>query len=225
MLQRRLRGGVRGGLGIPTDRAARIGVRSRPPLHDRHDATLPHDYARRRALASCHAVGTSQEDGEERVVSEGVASPADVLASRRERFVLFPDEAAMLMERMGNISMDDLLRELTMHTGDLALPPISNFRVSCAGLGTSGNVYVGVNVEFEGLPLPCSLHAEQFMILNAFQHGEERLTHMAVSHAPCGHCRQFMSELVGSDALGVHIVNADHRASVPEVSRRRRARE
>ena len=62
-------------------------------------------------------------------------------------------------------------------------------------LGASGRLFVGVNLEFPGLPLHHSVHAEQFLIANAGQAGEQALTRLAVSAVPCGHCRQFCSEL------------------------------
>ena len=65
----------------------------------------------------------------------------------------------------------------------------------CVGLGASGRLYVGVNLEFPCLPLHNSVHAEQFLVVNALQHGELELVKLAVSAAPCGHCRQFLSEL------------------------------
>lgn len=73
-------------------------------------------------------------------------------------------------------------------------------RVGClasraVALGATGRLYVGVNLEFPGLPLHHSVHAEQFLIANAVQAGEPALTRLAVSAVPCGHCRQFCSEL------------------------------
>lgn len=63
------------------------------------------------------------------------------------------------------------------------------------GLGISGRLYVGVNLEFARLPVNNSVHAEQFLVANAVHHGERELVKIAVSEAPCGHCRQFYSEL------------------------------
>eukprot|EP00803_Ostreobium_quekettii_P008435 evm.model.scf_181EXC.5 EVM.evm.TU.scf_181EXC.5 scf_181EXC:21047-24431(+) len=72
---------------------------------------------------------------------------------------------------------------------------------SAVGLAGSGKVYIGVNLEFPGLPLSNSVHAEQFLVLNALQGGEQELTRVAVSEVPCGHCRQFMAELACADSL------------------------
>jgi len=67
------------------------------------------------------------------------------------------------------------------------------------------------------LPLPFALHAEQFLVINALQHGEEQLTQMAVSHAPCGHCRQFMCEMQGSESLDIQIVDKKKRMHLPDL--------
>jgi cytidine deaminase len=74
---------------------------------------------------------------------------------------------------------------------------------SAVGLAGSGAVYVGVNLEFPGMPLNASVHAEQCLVANLLLHGEASLRALAVSAAPCGHCRQFYSEL--QDAVrGAH---------------------
>ena len=39
------------------------------------------------------------------------------------------------------------------------------------------------------------VHAEQFVVANALHHRETELLFLAVNAVPCGHCRQFLSEL------------------------------
>jgi cytidine deaminase len=39
------------------------------------------------------------------------------------------------------------------------------------------------------------VHGEQFLIANLLLHQERSLQSLAISAAPCGHCRQFYSEL------------------------------
>lgn len=46
-----------------------------------------------------------------------------------------------------------------------------------------------------GSTSPGQVHAEQSLLANAAWHGESALERLAVSAAPCGHCRQFYSEL------------------------------
>lgn len=109
-----------------------------------------------------------------------------------------------------SLSIEAFLSTLVSSTKALARPPISRFFVGAVALGSSGRVFLGVNLEFVGLPLSSSVHAEQFLVANAAQHGELQLRLIAVSHAPCGHCRQFLQELRGAPDLPVLI--ADEKA-------------
>ncbi|GAQ86539.1 Cytidine deaminase [Klebsormidium nitens] len=93
---------------------------------------------------------------------------------------------------------------------------MSKFHVGAVGLGVSGRIFRGVNLEFPGLPLQQSIHAEQFMITNAMLHGERALKAIAVSAAPCGHCRQFMCELPDSGKLKILIVDSHAEESTLE---------
>ncbi|XP_010447832.1 PREDICTED: cytidine deaminase 1-like [Camelina sativa] len=73
----------------------------------------------------------------------------------------------------------------------------STYKVVALGFGSSGRVFVGVNVEFPGLPLHHSIHAEQFVVANLALNSDNKLNYLAVSppEAPCGHCRQFLQEI------------------------------
>lgn len=97
-----------------------------------------------------------------------------------------------------NLEVEELLQLLIPIAKTYALPPISNYQVGVAALGKSGSIYLGVNLEFLGVPLNTCIHAEQFLITNARSHGETELVKIALSAAPCGHCRQFLNEM-GSD--------------------------
>jgi len=85
-----------------------------------------------------------------------------------------------------------------------SVAPISGFYVGAIAVGRSGKLYLGANMEFQGVPLSASLHAEQSAILNAWLHEERELVALHVSEMPCGHCRQFMRELSNSSALKIH---------------------
>ena len=76
-----------------------------------------------------------------------------------------------------------------------AHPPISNFRVGTVARGASGSLYLGFNIEIEGQPLGFAVHGEQAALSSAYMHGEQGVSAIAVTAAPCGHCRQFMKEL------------------------------
>ena len=73
--------------------------------------------------------------------------------------------------------------------------PVSGFAVGAIAAGASGALYAGANLEFAGLPLAASVHAEQSAVVNAWMHGERAIRAIAASAAPCGHCRQFLVEL------------------------------
>lgn len=85
----------------------------------------------------------------------------------------------------------------------LAHPSLSVAGCRAVGLGASGALYVGVNLEFPQSPLNNSVHAEQFLVVNALQYGETEIKLMAISEAPCGHCRQFFTELACADTVSV----------------------
>ena len=97
--------------------------------------------------------------------------------------------------------VDKLLLSLVPEAQKLAKAPISSFPVGAVGLGSSGRIFVGVNVEFPQLPLGQSIHAEQCLALNALLHSEPSLEAIALSAAPCGHCRQFYCELFGASNI------------------------
>nr|GFD50251.1 cytidine deaminase 1-like [Tanacetum cinerariifolium] len=60
------------------------------------------------------------------------------------------------------------------------------------------------------LPLHHSIHAEQFLITNMSLHGGgPKVLYMAVSAAPCGHCRQFLQELRDVSTTMIMITNDD----------------
>jgi cytidine deaminase len=82
-----------------------------------------------------------------------------------------------------------------------AAPPISQFQVGAAALAESGAIYLGANLEFVGVALAQTVHAEQSAIALAKAHRETRLELLATSAAPCGYCRQFMLELADPPIL------------------------
>ena len=88
-----------------------------------------------------------------------------------------------------------------------SVAPISNFYVGAIAVGDSGNFYFGANMEFAGVPLSASIHAEQSAVMNAWIHGEKGIQALHVSELPCGHCRQFLLELSNAHTLPVTISN------------------
>jgi cytidine deaminase len=112
----------------------------------------------------------------------------------KPRFVI-PASEAESMAQDSNLTVPQLLPTLVPSAKSLARPPISRYHVGAVGLGSSGRVFLGVNLEFPNLPLHHSVHAEQFLLTNLYLNAEPRLHYFAVSSAPCGHCRQFLQEV------------------------------
>jgi len=109
-------------------------------------------------------------------------------------FVIEASEAESMAKQSG-LTVLQLLPALVKSAQALARPPISDYHVGAVGLGSSGRIFLGGNLEFPGLPLHHSVHAEQFLITNLTLNAEPSLKYVAVSAAPCGHCRQFLQEI------------------------------
>lgn len=84
-----------------------------------------------------------------------------------------------------------------------AVAPVSNFHVGAAALGESGDVHMGVNLEFQNNPLTNTMHAEQFLVIGCLQRGETKLVEIATSAPPCGYCRQFLNEMTEGSKMVV----------------------
>jgi len=95
-----------------------------------------------------------------------------------------------------------------------AYAPYSRFRVGAAVLGGSGRIYSGCNVENASFGL-CNC-AERTAVFTAVAAGERRVRAVAVytptakATAPCGACRQVISEF-GPQALVISICDSARR--------------
>jgi cytidine deaminase len=113
-----------------------------------------------------------------------------------------------VMEILG-VPVEDLMVRLLPIAALHAIVPISDFRVGAVAkasthAGENGyDLYLGANIEFRGLPLNQSVHAEQSATINAWMQGATRIQTMTTSAAPCGHCRQFLNELDGGGDLEI----------------------
>jgi len=92
-------------------------------------------------------------------------------------------------------NVDELMIALLDLAKTYARPPISKYYVGTVARGTSGNLYLGANIEFPGHSLGFSVHGEQAALSSAYMNGDGGVSAIAVTAAPCGHCRQFMNEL------------------------------
>jgi cytidine deaminase len=116
---------------------------------------------------------------------------------------LTPDEVAGRLER--GQSIDQLMCALLPWAVAFADAPISKFLVGAIAFGGSGALYAGANIEFTGMPLSASVHAEQAAVMNAWSHGEREVAAIAATAAPCGHCRQFLMELGTPERLAIYV--------------------
>ena len=104
--------------------------------------------------------------------------------------------------RISRANCPDMLERLA-EAESYARPAVSGYRVGAVVRGSSGALYLGGNIEFPGVNLSQTVHAEQAALSNAFMHDEPGIEAIAVSAAPCGHCRQFLFEFAGGSDIEI----------------------
>lgn len=134
-------------------------------------------------------------------------TPEAIFSSPLFRGQIKASEAALLMQQQ-KMSEPQLMVSLLPAAKKLAHPPLSNFFVGAVALGKSGNLYVGANIEIPGNMLGLAVHAEQAAVANAYMSEEPGIAAIAVTAAPCGHCRQFLRELSIDEDMQVLIDGA-----------------
>ena len=102
-------------------------------------------------------------------------------------------------------TVDALMVALLPLARTFARPPISNYLVGAVVRGVSGDLYLGANIEIPGHSLGFSVHGEQFALSNAYMHTEPAIAALAVTAAPCGHCRQFITEMAPTGDIRILI--------------------
>ncbi len=122
----------------------------------------------------------------------------------RHEFVISHERAEQL-QKLFSLSREQLMNQLVTAARTLARPPVSTYFVGAVGEDLSGNLYLGVNLEFAGFPLNQTVHGEQFVISQMFLKGAKGIRSIALSAAPCGHCRQFLNEVSGGENLRILI--------------------
>lgn len=129
-----------------------------------------------------------------------VAGPAVVECVRGGR--IRGGDVASLVRRFDLDGPLDALLLALPAAAALADPPISRFRVGAAALEIpSGDVVLGGNLEFPGLDLVRTLHAEGVVAIRAFL-DDASLAAIAVPEArPCAFCRQTLVEFAWAPEL------------------------
>lgn len=122
-----------------------------------------------------------------------------------------------------SISIESLMVRLLPLAAAYSQPNISSFQVGAVALGSSkndsgfGDLFFGANFEFEQQALCYSVHAEQSAISNAWLHGQQGISSLAVSAPPCGHCRQFLFEVSGKNPFQI-LLPLDHGSDIFSLS-------
>ncbi|QDE30971.1 MULTISPECIES: cytidine deaminase [Shewanella] len=114
------------------------------------------------------------------------------------------EQFAILVNASGQTEQQVLMALLPIAAA-LANPPISEFYVGAIVKGASGDFYMGANLELPGEALFHSVHAEQSAISHAWLGGETEIVDIIINFSPCGHCRQFMNELVNGSKINIHL--------------------
>ncbi len=98
---------------------------------------------------------------------------------------------------------------------ELAYAPYSQYNVGAAVLTEDGSIITGVNVENVSYGL--TICAERAAVFNAVGQGANRILAVAVctsnAAAPCGACRQVISEFAGDILILMIDVQGDVRAT------------
>jgi cytidine deaminase len=112
------------------------------------------------------------------------------------------------MAGVSGINWDELI-ERAVKVRRNAYAPYSRFPVGAALLGESGQVYAACNVENGSYGL--SICAERSAVFQAVAAGEKRFRAIAIvthtSAAPCGACRQVLTEFDLAGELVVALAN------------------
>lgn len=135
------------------------------------------------------------------------------------------DEVVMFSlqnEILGGCKMENKdLIEKAIEARKLSYSPYSHFAVGAALLTKDGRVFLGANIENSSYPL--SMCAERNCVYNAYLHGvkKEDIVMLALAAdtdgpcAPCGACRQVLSELL---AMDTPIIMANLKGDVKETN-------
>lgn len=134
-----------------------------------------------------------------------------VLRERLDGAAHLPAEDVALILDRHEMTIEQLMVVLLPFAAERARAPVSGFQVGAVAMGmppvddakAAGALYLGANLEFAGLPLSMTVHAEQAAVNNAMLNNEQGLLMLAVTAAPCGHCRQFLNELTTAEHLEV----------------------
>ncbi|TOP66373.1 cytidine deaminase [Vibrio parahaemolyticus] len=152
-------------------------------------------------------------------IEQALASAPEALSKQLAPIVLADDFDATLSAQQfeqllsaTSLSDKELRVALLPFAAAYSYAPISEFYVGAIVRGLSGRLYFGANMEFFGVQLGQTVHAEQSAISHAWMKGEHGVKDITINFSPCGHCRQFMNELSTTKELKVQLPERDEKS-------------
>lgn len=95
--------------------------------------------------------------------------------------------------------MKNKLMKMAKEAAENAYAPYSGIRVGAALLAKDGRIFTGCNVENASYSVTCC--AERTALFHAVSQGARTFSAIAVTHSPCGTCRQALSEFGDMDVI------------------------
>lgn len=114
-----------------------------------------------------------------------------------------PLQQAREVARRLELTIPQLMQELIPIAREHARASVSHYRVGVVVQGSSGDLYLGFNLEFPESQLVQTVNAEICAVVNALTHGERGLRALAGTFAPSGVVRQFLYELASGGDLKI----------------------
>ncbi|EJG0634998.1 cytidine deaminase [Vibrio parahaemolyticus] len=152
-------------------------------------------------------------------IEQALASAPEALSKQLAPIILADDFDATLSAQQfeqllsaTSLSDKELRVALLPFAAAYSYAPISEFYVGAIVRGLSGRLYFGANMEFFGVQLGQTVHAEQSAISHAWMKGEHGVKDITINFSPCGHCRQFMNELSTAKELKVQLPERDEKS-------------
>ncbi|PFG56037.1 cytidine deaminase [Vibrio sp. ES.051] len=152
-------------------------------------------------------------------IEQALASAPEALSKQLAPIIQADDFDATLSEQQfeqllsaTGLSDKELRVALLPFAAAFSYATISEFYVGAIVRSLSGRLYFGANMEFLGVQLGQTVHAEQCAISHAWMKGERGIKDITINYSPCGHCRQFMNELTTSAELKIQLPEREEKS-------------
>jgi len=118
-----------------------------------------------------------------------------------------PNQTRLMLQAQLKLNAKELALALLPIAETISIAPVSQFHVGAIVMDLDGNFYMGANLEIKNEALFHAVHAEQTAISHAWQAGAKGIQSIAITAVPCGHCRQFITELGLPPSAQIHVPN------------------